>query len=119
MPTTDIKEIDFATLVVQVLKVEANSNAATSTTPRVSSLISTIKIWAVSPLNPLNSSFSKALKNERIFKMTSEIKTFDLDSGKWITFYNHISSKSDCCCLEKILLFPLTAASTTFLDLIK
>ena len=109
MPVTDINEIEFATLVVQVVKVEANSNVASSTAPRASSLISTIKIWAVSPLNPLDSSFAKALENERTFKETSEIRSFHLERETWIIFRNHSSTKSDRCCLEKISTFPLTA----------
>ena len=119
MPTGDITESVFATLVVNVLKVEANSNATRSAAPRASSVISTIKIWAVSPLNPMSSSFSKALENERSFKETSEIKLFDLAREKWITYRNNISTKSDRCCLEKILSFPLTNADIVNLDLVK
>ena len=94
MLTVDINKSDFVTLVCNVLKVEANSNSALSTVaPRASTVISAIKIWADSPLNPLNSSFSKALWIERTFKETPEIKTFNLEREKWITFRNHISAK--------------------------
>ena len=119
MPAGDILESEFATLVVNVLKVEANSNAAAPAAPHVSPVVSTIKIWAVTPLNPTSSSFSKALENERSFKELSEIKLFDLGREKWIIFRNNISTKSDRCCLEKILSFPITSVDTVNLDLVK
>ena len=119
MPNGDILETEFATLVVNVLKVEANSNAAAPAAPHVSPVVSTIKIWAVTPLNPTSSSFSKALENERSFKESSEIKLFDLGREKWIIFRNNISTKSDRCCLEKILSFPITSVDTVNLDLVK
>ena len=119
MPAGNITKTEFATLVLNVLKVEANSNATTSAAPRASSVISTIKIWAVSPLNLMSSSFAKALENERSFKETSEIKLFDLAREKWITYRNNISTKSDRCCLEKMLSFPLTNVGTVKLDLVK
>jgi hypothetical protein len=66
-----------------------------------------------------NSSIAKVIENERTFKETSEVKLFDLDREKWIKFRNLISLKSDRCCLEKILLFPLVVGGTAPLDLIK
>ena len=119
MPTTNITEQEFSTLVTNVLKVEAQSNAAASTALPVNSVVSTIKIWALSPLDPASSSFAKALENERSYKETSELKLFNLEREKWITFRNNISTKSDRCCLEKILSFPLTNTSTVNLDLVK
>ena len=73
MPTTNITEQEFLTLVTNVLKVEVQSNAAASTALPVNSVVSTIKIWALSPLDPASSSFAKALENERSFKETSEL----------------------------------------------
>ena len=66
-----------------------------------------------------NSGIAKVIENERTFKETSEVKLFDLDREKWIKFRNLISLKSDRCCLEKILLFPLVVGGTEPLDLIK
>ena len=117
MSTADITEQEFSTLVLNVLKVEANSNVAAPAVPHTS-VVNTIKIWAVSPLDPASSSFAKALENKRSFKETSELKLFDLERVKWMTFRNNISTKSDCCCLEKILSFPLTNTAVATLDLV-
>ena len=84
-------------------------------------VISTIKIWEISPLDPLNISFSKALEIKQTFKETSEVKSFDLDRTKWIAFRDRIFTKSDRCCLEKILYFPLTTIvpAARSIDLVK
>ena len=58
----DITEQEFSELTVRMLKVEAASNTAEP--PHVNPVISTIKLWAVSPLNLTNASFAKALENE-------------------------------------------------------
>ena len=123
IPSTDITEQRFTELTVQILKVEAASNTATGTVttaaPAATPVINTIKLWAVSPLNPSDASFAKALENERLFKETSEIKLFNLDRSKWITFRNHIMLKSDRCCLTKILEFPIASGGTSNLNLLK
>ena len=98
MPTANITEQEFPTLV---MTVEANSNAAAPTSPHVNPVVSTIKFWAVTPLDPTSSNFAKALENERNFNETSELKLFDLERETWI-FLNNISTKSDRCCLKKI-----------------
>ena len=82
MLTMDINKVDFINLVVQFFKVEANSNAAPSTAPQATPVINTVKILTFSPLNPLNCSFSNALKCKRTFKETTKIKTVNLERGK-------------------------------------
>ena len=64
IPAGYISKTNSVTLVLNVLKVEANSNFTSSAAPRASAVIGTINIWAVSPLNPMSSSFAKALDNE-------------------------------------------------------
>ena len=77
------------------------------------------RFWAILPLDPTNSSFSKVLENERSFKETFEIKFFDLDSSKWTTYRNHILGKSDRYCLKKILIFSTSTSGTVPIDLFK
>ena len=83
IPANNISEQEFSQLTVNILRVEAVSNvAAPLVLPTIKSVISTIKPWAISPLNPANASFVKVLENERTLKETSELNLFDLDRRK-------------------------------------
>ena len=117
--TSDISEAEFAELTLRILKTEASMNINGSSTSDPPKVVSTIKIWAISPLDPTNTCFSKALENERIFKETSDIKIFDLDRTKWVKYRDNLMTKSDRCCLKKVLSFPVSATATTHLDLLK
>ena len=74
----NISETEFSDLMLRILKIEAAMNASVSHTSATPKVISTINIWAISPLDPICTCFSKALKMNALLEKLRRVNFFAL-----------------------------------------